>query len=195
VLLMDGEAMVGFGYKQGWLAVAATDTSPVLTALGLHDLGPTSWRAGIDLAYLTEDRLAVTPPLSGAGGRDWVLVVGRELMLAEPVDLVGLSVRLHSEAQLFQTHRVVEAHRWERAVDGRLVRAFEYIGEQGRVPTWLGDPDEVERSIGLPAALVDEVDIFVGELDVMRVAAAWSIDPSDLDGRPAPGPLRVAVMP
>jgi hypothetical protein len=63
------------------------------------------------------------------------------------------------------------------------------------VPTWLGDPDEVERSIGLPAALGDEADIFVSERDVMRVAVAWSIDPSDLDGRPAPGPLRIATMP
>jgi hypothetical protein len=129
VLLVNGEAMVGFGYKQGWLAVAATDASTVLTALGLRDLGPTPWQAGIDLGYRTEDRLAVTPPLPGAGGRDWILVVGRELLSAEPVDLAGLSARLHSEAQLFQTHRVVEAHRWERAVDGRPLRAFEYVGE------------------------------------------------------------------
>jgi hypothetical protein len=105
VLLVNGEAMVGFGYKLGWLAVAASDTASILTALGLRDLGPTSWRAGIDLAYLTEDRLAVTPPLPGAGGRDWVLLVGREMLSVEPVDVVGLSAHLHGEVQRFQTHR------------------------------------------------------------------------------------------
>jgi hypothetical protein len=33
----------------------------------------------------------------------------------------------------------------------------------------------------------------VGEDDVMRVAEAWSVDPSSLDGDPAPGPLRVTA--
>jgi hypothetical protein len=39
------------------------------------------------------------------------------------------------------------------------------------------------------------VDVIVDERDVMRVAAAWSVDPSSLDGRPAPGPLTVARDP
>jgi hypothetical protein len=192
---MGDAAMVGFGYKMGWFAVAASDPAPVMAALGLHDLGSTPWRTGIDLAYLTEGRFAVTPPLPGAGGRDWILIAGRDLLVAERADLAGLSARLHSEAQFFQTHRVVEAHRWERAIEGLLVRAFEYIGEQGRVPTWYGDPDQTERSIGLPEVLADEADIIVNEQDVMRMAAAWSVDPSSLDGRPSPGQLRVAARP
>jgi len=30
---------------------------------------------------------------------------------------------------------------------------------------------------------------------VARVAAAWSVDPTSLDGRPAPGPLTAATAP
>ena len=33
----------------------------------------------------------------------------------------------------------------------------------------------------------------VGEKDVLAVAAAWSIDPTTLTGRPAPGPLRLGA--
>jgi hypothetical protein len=35
--------------------------------------------------------------------------------------------------------------------------------------------------------------VLIGEVDVLRIAAAWSLDPTTLDGRPAPGPLRAAA--
>ena len=40
VLLVTGEAMEGFGYKLGWLAIAGSDMASILAALGLRDLGP-----------------------------------------------------------------------------------------------------------------------------------------------------------
>jgi hypothetical protein len=75
------------------------------------------------------------------------------------------------------------------------VRAFGYVGETGEVTSWGGDPDDTERAIGLPARLDEETDILVSEDDVMRVARVWSVDPTALDGRPAPGPLRAAAAP
>ena len=69
---MSTETMVGFGSKQAWLAVRNGDPAAVRAALRLRDLGPVSWRAGIDLAYLTDDRVVITPPLDR-----WVLVPGR----------------------------------------------------------------------------------------------------------------------
>lgn len=183
--------MVGFGYKQGWLAVRDGEPAAVADALALRDLGPVSWRSGVDLAYLTDDRLVLTPPLPGARNARWLLVAGRWLLLNEStVDVITLSVTLGTEVQLFASHRVMEAHQWTRAVDGVLVREFGYLGETGEVTRWRGDPDETERAIGLPPALDGEPDILVAEDDVMRVAAAWSIDPTSIDGRPAPGPLR-----
>lgn len=188
--------MVGFGYKQAWLAIREGDASSLIAQLGLRDLGPVPWQEGIDLAYLTDDRLALTPPLVGAGGASWLLAVGRCLMRANAtVDVAGLSATLGREVQFFASHRVVELHRWERGREGLLERAFEYVGESGEVRRWHGDPDPAERAVGLPAALSEEVDVLVGEEDVMAVAAAWSVDPSAIDGRPVPGPLRLTVPP
>jgi hypothetical protein len=190
----SGEAMVGFGYKQAWLAVREGDPARTATALGLRDLGPVSWRSGIDLAYLTDDRLVLTPPLPGAHGYRWLLVTGRWLLRAgNSVDVAGLSAALGTEVQLFATYRVAELHHWERAVDGALVRAFEYVGMSGEVTRWQGVPDETERAIGMPVEPDPDVGVLVGEEDVMRVAAAWSVNPSTLDGGPAPGPLRAAA--
>jgi hypothetical protein len=187
---MGVDVMVGFGGKQAWLAVKNGSADSLLSALGLRDLGPVPWRDGIDLAHLTDDRVAVTPPL----GDGWVLATGRWLLRPDnPVDVADLSARLGTEVQFFATHRVTEMHRWQRAVDGDLIRAFGYVGQTGEVTTWFGEPDETERDAGLPAALDEDAIVLVGEKDVLRVAAAWSIDPTTLTGRPAPGPLRIGA--
>ncbi|GAA3902507.1 hypothetical protein Aau02nite_66860 [Amorphoplanes auranticolor] len=195
VVDMDTDVMVGFGGKQAWLAVRDGDPEQVLAALGLRDLGEVSWRAGVDLAHLSDDRVAVTPALPGARDTSWVLATGRYLLRPDTVvDVVELSARLHTEVQFFATHRVTESHRWQRAVDGELVRTFGYVGQTGDVTSWHGDPDPAERAAGLPASFVDEEStVLVSEHDVLRVADGWSIDPSGLDGRKAPGPLRVGA--
>jgi len=186
--------MVGFGGKQAWLAVRDADPAAVLDALGLRDLGEVPWRDGVDLVHLTDDRVAVTPPLPGARGHGWVLAVGRYLLRPDvTVDVVGLSARLHTEVQYFATHRVTELHRWQRAADGELARAFGYVGQTGDVTSWHGDPDPAERDAGLPAAFDDETTVLVSEHDVLSVAKAWSMDPTALTGRPAPGPLRIGA--
>jgi len=191
---MGGETMVGFGHKQAWLAVRDGDPGKVAVAMGLRDLGPVPWRAGIDLAYLTDDRLVLTPPLAGAQGAYWLLAVGRWLLLpAANVDVTELSAVLDTEVQFFATYRVTELHRWQRAVNGVSVRAFGYLGESGEVTEWRGDPDEAERAIGLPGELADDTDVLVSEGDVMRLAGTWSVDPTRLDAQPAPGPLRAAA--
>ena len=91
---------------------------------------------------------------------------------------------------------MIELHHWERAIGGRTVRAFEYVGESGDVTDWRGDPDPVEIAIDLPATRPDGGDVvaIVDERDVMRVADAWSVDPTGLDGQPASGPLRAAAV-
>jgi hypothetical protein len=173
-------------------------TPAVAAALGLRDLGTVSWRNGIDLAYLTDDRLVLTPPLPGADDARWLLVTGRWLLRGAPaVDIAELSATLGTEVQFFATYRVSELHRWQRAVDGVLTRAFEYVGETGEVTEWRGEIDAAEAAIGLPPVVDDdgETSILVSEDDVMRLARAWSVDPTALDGRPAPGPLRAAAVP
>src|SRR5262245_12008506 len=179
---MGGAQMVGFGAKQAWLAIGrnGADVAPdeVMAALGGRDLGAVDWRAGVDLAYLTDDRIVITPPLAGAAARAWTLVAGRAFFAADGApDVASLSASLDADVQYFATHRVAEAHEWERGVGGRLVRAFRYVGERGQVTRWYGEPDATERAVGLPASYDTESDpdgqpdIIVGEPDVMRVAA------------------------
>jgi hypothetical protein len=198
---MDNDTMVGFGYKQAWLAIRDGDPARVLATLGLRDLGTVAWRTGIDLAYLTDDRLILTPPLTDERGARWLLVTGRWLLRsaapidAAPIDIAQLSAILDTEVQFFATYRVTELHRWARAVSGVRVREFGYVGETGEVTEWRGDPDDAERAIGLPLVPEDADDILVSEHDVMRLARAWSVDPTALDTRPAPGPLRAAAVP
>ena len=187
--------MVGFGGKQAWLALRATDPSGVIPVLGARDLGAVSWREGIDLAYLTDDRLIVTPPLPGAGGAAWTLVAGRWLLRdAAPVSLELLSGQLDTEVQFFASYRVGERHRWGRAANGSLRRAFGYQGDTGEVTVWYGDPDGAELDLGLPPTPDAGADVLVSEQDVMHLARAWSVDPTTLDGQPAAGPLRALAV-
>jgi hypothetical protein len=187
--------MVAFGRKQAWLALRETDPSAVVTALGARDLGGVGWRDGVDLAYLTDDRLIVTPPLSGAGGAAWTLVAGRWLLRDDaPVSLELLSGRLDTEVQFFASYRVGERHRWGRAANGSLRRAFGYRGDTGEVTTWFGAPDRAELDIGLPPEPDPDADVLVSEQDVLQLAHAWSIDPTTLDGWPAAGPLRALAV-
>jgi hypothetical protein len=192
--VMATDAMVGFGGKQAWLAIRDAEPAAVLDALGLRDLGQVSWREGIDLAHLTDDRVAVTPLLPGARDTRWSLAVGRRLLRpGTHVDVIDLSARLHTEVQFFATHRVTELHRWQRAADGVLIRAFGYVGQTGEVTSWAGEPDPAERDAGLPGQFNDETTVLVSEPDVLKVANAWSMDPTTLGGRPAPGPLRIGA--
>jgi hypothetical protein len=194
---MDKDVMTGFGGKQAWLAVrhtAGVSPESVIAALGLRDLGTVPWRDGIDLAHLTDDRVAVTLPLTGARDDQWVLATGRWLLRPDvSVDVVELSATLGTEVQFFATHRVTELHRWQRAAEGELIRTFGYVGQTGEVTSWHGEPDPAEREAGLPGELDEETTVLVGEKDVLAVAGAWSIDPTTLTGRAAPGPLRVGA--
>ena len=189
---MDSGRMLGFGHKQAWLAVRDTEPGAIIAAIGLRDLGPVSWRDGLDVAYVTDDRVILTPPLPGARHATWVLAVGRWWLTGGAVDTVTLSRDLDTEVQYFATSRTEEWHHWERAVAGVLVRRFSFLGQSGEVTAWRGDPDATEVALGLPTEPEDR-DILIAESDVMRVAGAWSVDPSALDGQPAPGPLRVAA--
>lgn len=184
--------MVGFGGKQAWLAVRDGDPSAIIAALGLRDLGTVRWRDGIDLAHLADDRVGVTPALPGARDEHWTLAVGRWFLLVTP-DLPELSKVLDTEVQFFATHRVTESHRWQRAAHGNLIRAFGYVGQTGEITTWRGDPDPAERDAGLPGTIDDVTSVLVAEQDVLRMAGTWSLDPTTLTGRPAPGPIRIGA--
>lgn len=200
---MTTNRMAGFGYKTGWLAVRDGGLSDVLKVLGGRIVEVVAWQEGVGRAYGEADIVVATPLLTGADGGAWLLVAGRWVASnRDSTDVAALSAVLGCEVQRFVTHRVVDLHSWERAVRGTSVRSFEYVGESGEVTRWHGDPDEVEFAVGLPATFDIERDsgsknpgLVVDERDVMRVAAAWSLDPTTLEGRPATASLTVARLP
>src|SRR5690606_41704428 len=132
--------MQGFGYKTAWLAIRHGSADAVFAALGCRNAGPVGWLDGVDLAYGDQDVALATPALADG----WMLVMGRRIMaVADVLDVATISAALHTEVQLFVSHRVVDLHRWERGVDGSLLRSFEYLGERGEVTRWYGTPDDI----------------------------------------------------
>lgn len=200
---MTTNRMVGFGYKTGWLAIRDGSLPDVLETLGGRVVGAAAWDEGVNRASGEADIVVATPPLTGADGGEWLIVAGRWVASGHgTADVTALSAALGCEVQRFVTHRVVDLHSWERAIGGSSVRAFEYVGESGEVTRWHGDPDEVELAVGLPATYDVERGsgpegrwFDVDEDDVMRVAAAWSLDPTTLEGQPATVPLTIAQVP
>ena len=67
---------------------------------------------------------------------------------AFPGWLEGLSRRL-GEVQFFATDRVTEYHAWARAQDGRLLRAYCYLGQRGDVMLFVGSPTTDEDELGV----------------------------------------------
>jgi hypothetical protein len=116
---------------------------------------------------------------------------GQPSLFVKPL-LERLSRRF-GEAQYFCTHRVVEMHVWARAIQGRLVRGYGYSGERGQTLWDEGEPTRAERDLGFrffdersPEATREgyweRADLsFPDEGAVMRLAAAWSINPTTLD--------------
>jgi len=81
------------------------------------------------------------------------------------------------DVQYFGTHRVVEYHGWARVVKGKMVRQYSYVGDQGRVLCDYGKPTHEERNLGLNF----DQGRFPNEGDVMKLAGAWSVNPTTLE--------------
>lgn len=166
---------VDFGFKQHWLAIKTTDTQKVAEALGAKQVYPCNWKKGIALAYRKAPY--ITPPIDG-----WTLVVNSDLLIDEGRDkereiqeLNRLS-KLFGEAQFFVTHRIVEYHYWAKSINGVLTRAFGYLGETGENTLIHGNPTDIEQELSVENTFPDE------EM-VMKIAEAWSIDPTKISER------------
>jgi hypothetical protein len=173
-----------------------------------------TWKQGIDTVYgTTQDReVFVTPSVDG-----WVFVVGWWVMGSDGEAIEALAERLSvcfGEVQAFGTHRVSEAHGWVLAREGRLVRSFCVAMDIGEICADKGELTPVERTFNWgpflpsfgtgatssePGGAGDDEDgvmRFPGEESVMQVAAAWSVDPTTLEGREEPlGPGLLGRVP
>ncbi len=194
---------MSFGYKITWLAVRSSDTVNVSASLALTDVVTANWHTGITTSYAgigrKPRRVFVTPPVG-----DWTLVVGwlpdsgdvRTPDLATPfLESIG---KQFNEVQYFSTHRVVEYHAWAKVIQGRIVRAYAYIGEQGHKIWDKGTLTIEEQELGFhffdpesneakDNSYWEREDLaFPNEENVMRLAGKWSVDPTQLESMSMP---------
>ncbi|MEV6967782.1 hypothetical protein AB0M47_22005 [Hamadaea sp. NPDC051192] len=183
---------MGFGYKTSWLAVRDRTVADVADALGLRDRQPMDWATGVDLAYGQGVYLGSAIP-------EWTIAHSRRDLPLSAYDsgfveqLADLSRSL-GEVQFFANERVIGYHAWAIARAGEVLRAYCYIGEQGEIPLFVGDPtaDEIRIGKGVLGPVADyadwsddEAEAWVrttpSEGDVLLMAAAWSFDPNTID--------------
>lgn len=185
----DPDGPLPFGYKTVWLAVDCGTTEAAVRALRLGSVHAANWRSGLPAGGV--GWVFVSPPIGS-----WVLAVCRDFPSLGENDaaLRALCERVSEEVgecQYFATHRVVEYHAWARWIDGVLVRAYAYLGEQGRVLENFGEESEEERELGFDFVdRTEELDAEIespedapqtpGEEDVLELAGAWGVSPRDL---------------
>jgi hypothetical protein len=90
--------------------------------------------------------------------------------------MTSLSKRF-PDVQYFGTYRVEEYHGWARAINGKIVRQYAYWGSEGETIFDIGKPTDEEERLGL---IFNGDTTFPHEGDVMKLAGAWSIDPTTL---------------
>ncbi|BEL05425.1 hypothetical protein Q0Z83_036160 [Actinoplanes sichuanensis] len=162
-------AGVGFGIKMTWLAVRGSTVEQVAAAIGLTGGRETGWDEGVEAAR--GDQVFVSPPTGG-----WIFVVNAVCGF-DGSSVASLSAQLRTEVQYFGNHRVSDYAEWALAVDGRLVRHV-YCSETSESCEETGTPTPVEIELGFSAT--EPGGQWADQDDVMRVAAAWSIDPNAL---------------
>ena len=167
---------VRFGYKITWYAVKSCAPAKVIGVLHLSSAKPSSWTAAL-LAMQGYDSEAPHTVLV-APYKGWTLAVGDKLAGSTAVDaqtrlepLKALS-NACGEAQLYASNRDHDWYMWSRAVNGKVLRAYEYDGSIGETLHDLGKHTREERGVNFTAPSED---------DVTRIAGKWSIDPSKID--------------
>jgi hypothetical protein len=176
-----------FDAPSRWLAVRAQDPHVIETALGVHNSRACSWSDALATPF--EPRLFISPPVNG-----WIVVMGCDL--PDPADdidecfkfLTGLSRKL-GHVQFFSRNRAVAHHGWARLQDGKVLRAYIWAGET----LWNQGPrTDIERELKLRCLTYTESSEVLGLAEhellaanterVVRIAAAWSIDPTSVEG-------------
>ncbi|HEX3718824.1 MAG TPA: hypothetical protein VH595_12720 [Verrucomicrobiae bacterium] len=169
-----------FEQPSRWLAVKANNPAVVQAALHLNRPTSCSWEEG--LAEARDDKLFISPPISG-----WVLVVGSGL--PEPAEDVDFCYRFLTElsrklghVQFFSVSRVVNYHCWALVERGHIYRGYAWAGET----LWNQGPlTAAERDLGMvcfgygseqnPFAIRE---VLTANTDsVNQLAARWSVDP------------------
>jgi len=186
-ITIEGIEPIAFGYKCSWLAIKTNDAQRVIDSLNLKDVKKSDWSNGIKAAYRGCGEVYVTQPIDG-----WVIVIGNSIpdagdsMYPDKITPVMNKLSLEfSEVQYFSTHRVVEYHAWAKVINGHVIRAYAYIGEQGLTIWNKGEPTKEEKELNfnffnekVPEAnnntYWERKDLrYPNEQDVIKLAKKW----------------------
>lgn len=181
----------------GWLALRTNDIQAVIHCLRLTDPQEISWGAGM----LAQERSWETERGQVLGGqreeeepsrscfvtpcvRGWIMVIGPfrwgiSWRYQERESLITKLSRSFGKVQSFLTDRTPEIHYWMQAREGVLLRSVVCDGEKGIIWSDYGALTSVEQEFDWTALY--EGRWFPSEEDVLRVAAAWSLNPATLD--------------
>jgi hypothetical protein len=123
-----------FGYKACWFAIKTSHPAAVVETLELGEATAANWATGIAAAYGDGDWIFVSPPVNGwvlAASARWAYPVAIEQNrdIGERFD-AGFArlTRRFDEVQFFGSHRVVDFVAWARAIGGKPIRIFSYVG-------------------------------------------------------------------
>ena len=179
---------VAFRRVNCWLAIKNRNVQAIQSALALHDARPCSWADG--LTGDSQQRLFISPPVSG-----WVLVIGAAL--PNPGDDEDLCFRFLRDlsrklghVQFFSVSGVLNQHAWVRVETGQVQRAYAWAGRT----LWnQGEMTAAERELGMKCydylespdgAPFANPEISLADSErVHLLAARWSLDPDEIDGR------------
>jgi hypothetical protein len=174
-----------FGPRCVWIAVHGATTAAVARALELKNVAPSGWAAGVKGAYA--GGVFVTPPIDG-----WVLAASVQFPDAgdakhedRATPLLARLSDTFGEVQYFGTYDEIGWVAWARFRNGTAVRKLAVLGAQDALLWNVGEPTTAEQSLGLtlkgapPGKDAPALD----EHAVLKLAHAWSIDPSALESR------------
>jgi hypothetical protein len=195
VLAMEPDTPKAFGDDMAWIAVRSENRERICAALGVKDMRPANWRAGVACIYdhrLADAHVFISPPVKG-----YTFIAGVSLPLPAHrafVDkLTPLLTALAAEftdVQYFASYPVIDFYAWARLQNGRFVRAFA-IGDEGVI--WdRGRLTQEERALGLKLFEVrgirgrkgdtgEAIILHPTQAQVLQMARAWSLDPAGLD--------------
>jgi hypothetical protein len=173
-----------FGPRCVWVAVHGATTAAVARALGLRDVAPSGWEAGVKGAYA--GRVFVTPPIDG-----WVLAASVRFPDAGDAShedrATPLLARLSDtfgEVQYFGTYDEIGWAAWARFRNGTAMRKLAVLAAQDALLWNVGELTTAERSLGLTIEGPRTKDAPpIDDHAVFTLARAWSIDPSALESR------------
>lgn len=170
-LSAEPDGSVPFGYQASWLAIRCDGPEQAIAALKPRKREPVNWATGLAAACVSESgQVFVSPCLDG-----FVLVIGDVPLYRLEQDLAPQ----FAEVQAFFCHRTSSCCLWAKYMAGKQIRSYLYL--DGQVAEDIGPltPEELELGFDrFPHRGQEETsEDLPDEEDVLRIAAAWGVDP------------------